>query len=1273
MCGQYVSYLNSEDVHDPELPFVKNRSVGGTLLLWNKWLDPYITVYPVSTCSFTPLILQLPGYQVSIHLALYLPTHGKDPEFVSDLASLRICLDELTDLYPESIIFIRGDSNVNKNNHTRVSMLNQLLEDFSLKRVAIPHNTYHHFVGNGLYDSNIDVLLHSASLATSEHVVQILCKHDHPMLLSHHDIILSDFSIPVKVSKQTAEHLVTAPRINNTREKILWSMEGAKQYEELVKPQLKSMRESWLDPDCKASMSVLLQMTNSVLAGTASSTNKSVSLATKQEHKSARTPKAILLAKKALARANKKWKTAKLSDCLTTSSSAKDALKSAQKSYRQAVRTSRLHEDIARDEKLSTILTEKPSTIYRFIRSSRKAKTTLIEKLSVGDKEYLGEAVPDGFFDSMTALKTCDISQLRQDPSISEQLSNYDHIMKLCHNKRSIPPISLTEAKGLLTRMKKNVMDFYSITALHYTNAGDEGLIHFNCLLNAIIESVNNATIEELNIAYGLILHKGHNKEKTSDRSYRTISTCPFLAKALDLYLRDLYHELWDDRQAETQYQGSGSCHELASLLVTEVVQHSLYVKNRPAFLLALDAQSAFDRCLRQILVCELYKAELDGDAITFIDNRLSNRSTVYEWNGELMGPGRDDTGFEQGGINSSDFYKLYNNEQLSTAQASCLGIDLGSTVVSAIGQADDVILATNDIDNLRLLVTLTESYCAKYRVKLVPSKTKLIAYSTEGQKHLVEHAQLTNLVTIGGEPVKFVDEAEHVGVVRNTSGNMPNIVKRISAHKKAMASVLSAGLARRHRGNPAASLRVQQLYGTSVLFSGLASLVLTNPEIKIVDLHHQKTVQNIQRLHDKTPRCVVFLLAGCLPGEAILHIKQLTLFAMICHLPSDPLNVHGRKVLVTGSNTARSWFQQIRELCLQYQLQHPLLLLDDPPSKPTFKRLVKAKVVKYWEDFLRDKASRLPSLHYFIATSCSLKSPHPIWITAASNSFECHKSTILAKMMSGRYRTEYLSRHWSSNKQGYCLADTCTEVVGDLEHLLIACPALTSIRDKLWIMFLTRTTQFPPLYNFILSILNSPPSVKMQFLLDPLAFSELNYFWELYGQLVIGHVYYLVRTFAYNMHRRKQSLLGLWPTKTSKTELKKNIDKFQTYSAKTNITNFSLVPGQPLQLPVIHSEATLSTPSVGNFCSALNHSSQTLTLQTDGGAGAWGPPGHGAALSGSACQSTVSGCLERALCYSDGVTGAECSHDSHSLSHSLSGLSGPSRSVPTILVHSSQ
>ena len=273
------------------------------------------------------------------------------------------------------------------------------------------------------------------------------------------------------------------------------------------------------------------------------------------------------------------------------------------------------------------------------------------------------------------------------------------------------------------------------------------------------------------------------------------------------------------------------------------------------------------------------------------------------------MGPGKDKTGFEQGGICSSDYYKLYNNEQLITAQTSELGVDIGSSTVSNIGQADDVFIAANDVDSLALLVRLTEKYYAKYRVTLVPSKTKLLVYHTENQKHFVHHQRAVSQVTIAGEIVKFVTEAEHVGVIRNTAGNLPNILNRITAHKNAMGSVLSTPMAQCHRGNPAASLRVHQLYGTGVLFSGLASLVLSPPEVKIIDHHYQQTIQNLQKLHDKTPRSLVLLMAGSLPGEAILHIKQLTLFNMICHLPSDPLHLHGKYVLLTSPPSARSWF----------------------------------------------------------------------------------------------------------------------------------------------------------------------------------------------------------------------------------------------------------------------------------------------------------------------------------------------------------------------------
>ena len=179
-------------------------------------------------------------------------------------------------------------------------------------------------------------------------------------------------------------------------------------------------------------------------------------------------------------------------------------------------------------------------------------------------------------------------------------------------------------------------------------------------------------------------------KDKTSDRSYRTISTCPVVAKALDLYIRDLNINSWNQNQAETQFQGEGSSHELAAVLLTEAIQHSLYTLKQPCYILFLDAQSAFDVVLTELLVRNLFNCNTSGHSLLYLNNRFENRQTCIDWDGHLMGPVHDQRGLEQGGVSSSDFYKIYGKEQLSTAQDSKLGVSLGNLTVSGIGQADD-------------------------------------------------------------------------------------------------------------------------------------------------------------------------------------------------------------------------------------------------------------------------------------------------------------------------------------------------------------------------------------------------------------------------------------------------------------------------------------------------------------------------------------------------------------------------------------------------------
>ena len=679
--------------------------------------------------------------------------------------------------------------------------------------------------------------------------------------------------------------------------------------------------------------------------------------------------------------------------------------------------------------------------------------------------------------------------------------------------------------------MKPSVNDVYGVTINHFKYAGPASWRHFHFLLNSLLHDVNNTSIEEVNTVYACILFKGHKKDKSSDRSYRTISTCPVVAKALDIYIRKLHIESWNNDQAETQFQGEGSSHELAAVLLTETIQHSLYTLKQPVYLLYLDAQSAFDVVLRELMVRNLYYSNTNGHALLYINNRLGNRKTFIDWDGQLMGPIHDENGLEQGGVSSSDFYKIYGKEQLTTAQDSELGVPLGNLTVSAIGQADDTALISNSIQNLQFLLLLSQTFCKRYHVKLCADKTKLQVFFTKDMQVSVEYARNTNPIHMDGAKINFVDTAEHVGMLRSSAGNHLTILARIIAHKNALAGVLHTGMARGHRGNPAASLRVDQLHGVPVLLSGLATLVLSKNEENLIALHHKETLQGLLRLYPLTPRSVICFLAGSLPGAALLHLRQLSIFGMICRLPENILHKHAVNYFSSVTPSSKSWFSQIRALCLQYDLPHPLEQLESPLKKTPFRNTTKKKVIRYWESVLRAEASSLDSLIFFKPNFMSLVTPHPLWVTAGSSPSKVAMATIQAKMMSGRYRTERLCRHWSKNKDGFCLlSSSCAETIEDIPHILSTCTALTATRDKLLDFTVQYSHSVPTIAPLIIEHCTPASPNFCQFLVDCSTIPDVILATQTpHGIDVLFHLFNITRTWVYTLHKERMKLLGRW------------------------------------------------------------------------------------------------------------------------------------------------
>ena len=209
-----------------------------------------------------------------------------------------------------------------------------------------------------------------------------------------------------------------------------------------------------------------------------------------------------------------------------------------------------------------------------------------INSLKVDKNIYVGESVPDGFYESIMNLKTRDQESIQNSKFFNIFLEDYRHIIQLCKNSTAICPVSESEALNLLHRLKPDVPDFFSITPNHYLYAGPAGIRHFTLLVNVLLTDVSCMDISEVNRAYACVLFKGHNKDKTSASSYRTISTCPVVAKALDLHIRDLHIKEWNSDQADTQFQGEGSSHELAALLLSECIEFSKSTLNIPVYVL---------------------------------------------------------------------------------------------------------------------------------------------------------------------------------------------------------------------------------------------------------------------------------------------------------------------------------------------------------------------------------------------------------------------------------------------------------------------------------------------------------------------------------------------------------------------------------------------------------------------------------------------------------------------------------------------------------------
>ena len=247
-------------------------------------------------------------------------------------------------------------------------------------------------------------------------------------------------------------------------------------------------------------------------------------------------------------------------------------------------------------------------------------------------------------------------------------------------------------------------------------------------MFHAILSSMLKLGLRMNSKTIGTLTPVFRNKGSSTDaRNYRGITILPTITKIIETLLRDRVQPLIEAQQNNlqrgfTKHSSPMNC----SLIVEETIREYKDLL-KPVYITLLDAKSAFDVVSHESLLRKLFHAGVEGVSLSLIHSLHAEAESTVKWNGAYSEVFKVDQGVRQGGILSTDLYKLYNNDLFERLQIPSVGCHIGEIYCVAHECADDVAILTENKRILQLLVDIAVDFSSLERFLLQSVKSVLL------------------------------------------------------------------------------------------------------------------------------------------------------------------------------------------------------------------------------------------------------------------------------------------------------------------------------------------------------------------------------------------------------------------------------------------------------------------------------------------------------------------------------------------------------------------
>jgi len=291
---------------------------------------------------------------------------------------------------------------------------------------------------------------------------------------------------------------------------------------------------------------------------------------------------------------------------------------------------------------------------------------------------------------------------------------------------------------------------------------------------------------------------------------------------------------------------------------------------------------------------------------------------------------------------------------------------------------------------------------------------------------------------TINKETIQKPDTIVHLGITHHKNyrkTTSTQIQENMEKSRRTLYSLMGAGLHGKNGLKPAACLHLLQVYVIPILTYGLEILLPTRTKLQTLEIVYRKTLKQILSIPTNTADPAVYILAGAMPIESRIHKLALGIYANICRTKNSIEREIAERQLGMEAINDNSWFSKIRQILAIYELPSSHNILDFPPTKNAWKKMINKAVSEYW------------SLDYLNASNYSNGNVHAALSSVQTSARDIARLPIKLRLLTGTYYLQSNKAALNQNKiDPTCLV--CHTEPETLEHFLLYCKVLAETRE---------------------------------------------------------------------------------------------------------------------------------------------------------------------------------------------------------------------------------